>query len=270
MGVSWAMLSGWGVSAADYVLYTLVSGIWSLFARLGLPVIAVVITVTMSRPSAGLLAGAVAGLAMLVVMAAGFGLVLRRERFARRADAVLHGALRIGCRLRRKPQSSASGSLLGFRAQAAGLLAARGWRITAATAASNITLWLVLLACVRGVGLTEAQVHWATSLAAFAFARLLTVLPVTPGGAGITELGLVGILAAGADSRVTAQVTAAVLLYRAVTFLLPIPFGAVACMAWRYAPALSKAITAARVNRRGVAPAVPTPDTKEVRSAAPL
>src|SRR6202011_4801454 len=39
MGVSWAMLSGWGISTAEYVLYTLVSGIWNVFARLGLPVL---------------------------------------------------------------------------------------------------------------------------------------------------------------------------------------------------------------------------------------
>ena len=32
------MLSSWGVSTAEYVLYTLVSGIWNIFARLGLPV----------------------------------------------------------------------------------------------------------------------------------------------------------------------------------------------------------------------------------------
>ena len=32
--------------------------------------------------------------------------------------------------------------------------------------------------------------------------------------------------------------TAAVLLYRAVTYLPPIPLGAIACLAWRHAPAL--------------------------------
>jgi putative heme transporter len=83
-------------------------------------------------------------------------------------------------------------------------------------------------------------VPWQTSLAAFAFARLLTVLPVTPGGAGITEIGLIGILAAGASPRIAAQVTAAVLLYRAVTYLAPVPGGAVACLAWRYLPALGR------------------------------
>jgi hypothetical protein len=40
MGASWAMLSSWGVSAGEYVLYTLVSGIRNVFARLGLPVLA--------------------------------------------------------------------------------------------------------------------------------------------------------------------------------------------------------------------------------------
>jgi len=268
MGVSWAMLSRWGVSAADYVLYTLVSGLWSVLARLGLPVIAVVITMTMRRPSAGLLAGAVTGLALLVIVAVGFGLILRREPLARRADTVLRKALCIARRVMRKPPTSA-GSVLAFRARAAGLLAARGWQITAATTVSNLALWLVLLASVRGVGLTEAEVPWATSLAAFAFTRLLTVLPVTPGGAGITELGLVGILAAGTDSKVTAQVTAAVLLYRAVTFLLPIPCGAVAYLAWRYAPALSGAIKAGRVRRCGVTLALPTLVAKKAPSAPP-
>ena len=50
MGVSWAMLSSWGVSTAEYVLYTLVSGIWNVFARLGLPVLALMILATASRP----------------------------------------------------------------------------------------------------------------------------------------------------------------------------------------------------------------------------
>ena len=77
---------------------------------------------------------------------------------------------------------------------------------------------------------------WQTSLAAFAFVRLLTALPVTPGGLGITELGLVGTLAAGAGPGAGAQVTAAVLLYRAVTYLPPIPLGAAAYLTWQHAP----------------------------------
>jgi putative heme transporter len=239
MAVSWAMLSSWGVGAAEYVLYTLVSGIWNVFARLGLPVIAVLILMTVSRPEAGLLTGAVAGLVVLGFGAAAFGLLLRSESFAIRADAALEGTLRIACMIVRK-QPPPSGALQEFRERASVLLAARGWRITAATAVSSVTLWLVLLASLRGVGVPESEVPWQTSLAAFAFVRLLTVLPLTPGGAGITELGLVGILAAGTDHRVAGQVTAAVLLYRAVTYLAPIPTGGLAWVAWRYSPVLGR------------------------------
>jgi uncharacterized membrane protein YbhN (UPF0104 family) len=101
--------------------------------------------------------------------------------------------------------------------------------------------------------LSQAQVPWQTSLAAFAFVRLLTVLPVTPGGLGITELGLIGTLAATAGHQASTQVTAAVLLYRAVTYLPPIPLGAIACLTWRHAPALI------RSSPRDAAPAGQSP-----------
>jgi uncharacterized membrane protein YbhN (UPF0104 family) len=239
MGVSWAMLSSWDVSAAEYLLYTLVSGIWNVFARLGLPVLALLFLLTDGRPGGVLLISAVVGLVLLAVMVAGLGLILRSESLALRAEQVLQWVRAIVARLlRRPPPSGATATLPGFRNRALGLVAARGWRITAATVASQLTLWLVLLVCLRGVGLSQAEVSWQTSLAAFAFVRLLTTLPVTPGGVGIVELGLVGAMAAGTDHRVTVQVTAAVLLYRAVTYLPPIPLGAVAYLLWRYAPGL--------------------------------
>jgi putative heme transporter len=275
MAVSWTMLSSWGVGAAEYVLYTLVSGIWNVFARLGLPVIAVLMIMMVSRPQAGLLAGAVAGVVVLGFAAAAFGLLLRRESFALRADAALQRAVRIACQLARK-SPPATGSLQRFRERASVLLAARGWRITAATVVSTVALWLVLLASLRGVGLSQSQVPWQTSLAAFAFVRLLTVLPLTPGGAGITELGLVGILAAGTDHKVAGQVTAAVLLYRAVTYLAPIPGGALAWAAWRYSPALghregtsSKTAGLAREDEPGVhVIAEPLPEAKAALGGA--
>jgi uncharacterized membrane protein YbhN (UPF0104 family) len=246
MGVSWAMLSSWGVGTEEYVLYTLVSGTWNVFARLGLPVFALLALLTAGRPDTGLMLAATAGLGLLAGATAGLGLLIRSESFALGAGRALQRALVVTFRLvRRRVSFDIPGSLAGFRRRAATLIAARGWRITAATLASNLALWLVLLACLRGVGLSQGQVSWQTSLAAFASIRLLTVLPVTPGGLGITELGLTGILLAGshalssgASHQTVAQVTAAVLLYRAVTYLLPIPIGVIAWLTWRHAPGL--------------------------------
>ena len=113
MGVSWAMLSSWGVSTADYVLYTMVSGIWNVFARLGLPVLALLLLVTASRPGAGLIVAAGVGLALLTVSAAGLGLLLRSESFALRAGRALQRMVAVACRLarRRCPVTSPDGCL---------------------------------------------------------------------------------------------------------------------------------------------------------------
>jgi uncharacterized membrane protein YbhN (UPF0104 family) len=242
VGVSWAMLSSWGLSTADYVLYTLVTGIWNLFTLMGLPALAVLVMATASRPDATMITGAAVGLALLATMAGGFGLLLHSEVLALRAGRVLQYGLTIAARLaRRAPPVISAGSLPAFRGRASVLLAARGWRITAATVASHLMLWLVLLACLRAVSLSQARLPWQTSLAAFSVIRLLTAVPITPGGLGITELGLIGILAGSAGDKASAQVTAAVLMYRAVTYLPAIPLGAVACLTWRYAPALISA-----------------------------
>ena len=108
MGVSWAMLSSWGVSTAEYVLYTLVSGIWNVFARLGLPVLALLVLVPAARPSISLIAAAAVGLALLAAMAAWLSLLLRSESFAFRAGRALQYALVIACRLSagRRPSTS--------------------------------------------------------------------------------------------------------------------------------------------------------------------
>ena len=57
----------------------------------------------------------------------------------------------------------------------------------------------------------------------FSFARLVTAIPLTPGGLGFVEVALITGLAAAGGAR--AEVAAAVLLFRALTYVLPIPLG---------------------------------------------
>lgn len=232
MGVSWAMLSSWGVVTGEYVRYTLVSGLWNVFVRLGLPVVALALLAFTGRSGLVPPAAAYAGAGVLALLAVMFRATLRSDSLAERGDRALARLLAAGYRLARKPPPR-GGLLMEFRAGAAGLLARRGLRITATTVASHLTLWLVLLACLRADGLPQAQVSWQVSLAAFAVARLLSVLPVTPGGLGVVEVSLTAPLIAGLAPAQAAKVTAAVLLFRAVTFLAPVPLGAFAYLWWR-------------------------------------
>src|SRR6266540_1736418 len=118
-----------------------------------------------------------------------------------------------------------------FRALAVQLLRARWHWLTAATLVSHLSLFLVLLLALRHVGVAESEVSWVEALAAFALVRLLSAFPITPGGLGVVEFGLAaGLVLAGGDR---AQVVAAVLVFRLLTFVLPVPIGAVTWWLWR-------------------------------------
>ncbi len=74
---------------------------------------------------------------------------------------------------------------------------------------------------------------WVRVLAAFAFVRLISALPVTPGGVGVVELGYTAALGIGLGDAAQAQIVAAVLVFRFVTFVLPIPAGVISYVYWR-------------------------------------
>ena len=103
-----------------------------------------------------------------------------------------------------------------------------------------LALWFVLLLALRHVGVSEHEVSAIQVLAVFAFARLLSAAPITPGGVGFVELALIGgLYAAGrhhADvplDMFKVEVTSAALLYRALTYGIQIPLGGFTYLIWR-------------------------------------
>ena len=96
-------------------------------------------------------------------------------------------------------------------------------------------------------------------LRAYLFARVATSFIPTPGNAGVLDGALVaGIVATGVDPSVA---IAAVVLYRAVTFVVPMVFGGAIWLVWRRRSAMAV-----------VLPATPTvdgaPDPVTVPAAA--
>ena len=86
---------------------------------------------------------------------------------------------------------------------------------------------LLLWVCLEMVG---NEFTFAAVLTAFAVDRLLTAVPLTPGGSGVVEAGTAAALIALGGAPTT--VAAAVLLYRSFTFLAEIPVGGVWALAW--------------------------------------
>jgi uncharacterized protein (TIRG00374 family) len=133
--------------------------------------------------------------------------------------------------LRKPPVAGWGEKAVRFRGQTIKLVAKQWVPLTVSTVVSHLALYGVLLLALRHVGVSEREVGWAEVLGVYAFGRLITALPITPGGVGIVELGYIGglVLAGGPKP----QVVAAVLVFRALTYGLQIPLGGFTYLIWR-------------------------------------
>jgi putative heme transporter len=232
IAMTYSMLGSWGYSRSRTTTAVLVSGVWNTFAKLAIPVLALALVALQGNASGARLTAALAGIAGLVGAVVVFALMLRSEEMARRFGLFAgRVASRLLALVKRPPAHGWELATVKFRNRTVDLLE-HGWiPITLATLVSHLSLYLVLLVTLRHVGVSNAEVNWAEVLAVFAFARLATAIPFTPGGAGVVEAVLIGGLVTAGGAR--AEVTAAVLVYRALTWGLPILIGICTYLWWR-------------------------------------
>jgi uncharacterized membrane protein YbhN (UPF0104 family) len=234
LGVTYRFYSSYGFASSEIALSLLIQGIWNNFLKLGMPIVALGLMVLTAHAAGQLAPVAAIGVVVFGVALAGFALSLSSEQRAGRIGALLATVASLPRRLTggRERPSWAEGAVR-FRASAVSLLRRRWHWLSLTTLISHLSLFLVLLLALRHVGVAESQVSWIEALAAFALTRLLSAIPITPGGLGVVELSLAALLvAAGGDK---AQVVAAVLVFRVLTFLLPIPIGILTYWLWRHA-----------------------------------
>jgi uncharacterized membrane protein YbhN (UPF0104 family) len=233
VGMTYAMYASWGFSSSQIGLSVLVSGVWNNFVKLGLPVVALALLAVQGQAGPGLVSAALVGVVVLVAAVTAYALMLRSPTFARRLGDWLGRTASWLRRLVRRPPVEAWGDgAVRVRDETVDLVHGRWPLITAASLLSHLSLFVVLLLALRHVGVTSQQVSWVEALGAFAFMRLLSAVPITPGGLGVVELGLTAALVVAGGPR--APVVAAVLVYRALTWLPTLPAGVVTYAMWRW------------------------------------
>jgi putative heme transporter len=218
MGVSYGMLRGWGFTGRPVTLALALTGIWNQFAMLAFPVVALALLTLSKEQNPLLQTVAFIAFAVLVVAAAGFVVGFASDRLAKWVgDTGARIVSRLLVVIRRPPVNWNGASFVAFRHETVGLLRRRGIVLTLATLAGQLTVFLVLLACLRVFDVTAGEVSLIEAFAAWSLARLLGSLPLTPGGLGIVEVGLTGALVGFGGNN--AEVVAAVLVYRFLTIV---------------------------------------------------
>ncbi|HEX8001944.1 MAG TPA: lysylphosphatidylglycerol synthase domain-containing protein [Mycobacteriales bacterium] len=229
IGVTYAMYDGYGLPHAPIALSITVTGVANTAVRLGLPAAAAALLALSG--DAPRWAWDAARLGLVLALLAAFGIVaaVHGRRFAL---APVRAGARLVARLRgRDPQAAArvvTEWLAGLRHDADALRGGRGLAIGATALLGHLAAYALFVACLEATG---NDLGVALSFAVFAVVRLGLTVPVTPGGVGVAEAGYAAALvAAGAAAD---PAVAAVLLFRAASYLVPIPVGLACWLAFR-------------------------------------
>jgi uncharacterized membrane protein YbhN (UPF0104 family) len=232
VGLSVGMLRGWGFRAGPLTVAAILVSVWNTAAKVAFPLVSVALLAYVDETQPTLAVAAGIGLAVLLAgLAAGAAALWsdhQAMRVGRWLDSGLSRALRL---LKRGPVVGSGDRIVHFRHETIGILRRRWHVLTAATLVGNLAVFAVLLIALRALDVSSDEVSWIEAFASWSLVRILTAIPLTPGGLGVIELGLSGALIAfGGDD---AEVIAAVLLYRLLTWAPSVLVGVPCALLWR-------------------------------------
>ena len=240
-GLMYGMFRSWGFTGGEVALLASTTGIWNMFLKLALPIAAVALLAITGQATSTLLVPALLGVAFLIGGVVLFAMILWKKSLARSIGSWF-GRLwtKIRRLVHRAPVDTWGEGAVRFRKQTIQLVARRWPALTITTVVSHIALWFVLLLALRNVGVSNHEVGTIQVLAVFALSRLVSAIPITPGGVGLVELSLIGGLYAAGKGNTTVpldqfmvQITAASLLFRTLTYGIQIPLGGFTYLIWR-------------------------------------
>lgn len=223
------VLRSWGFSHRDIGTSVIVTTIWNLLIRALLPFVAIVwllLDGSDSLPPLMVWGGWFAA-AVTVVIAGLALLMLVNDHSARAVGGLLD---RLGAPLlrasRRHPGHSIEHLVVDLRRRTIGVIRPNWSKLTFGVSGLLGVYFLIFWLCLRQFGI---QLPLAQVFACYALSRMLTMVPLTPGGIGVTELASGLMIAFGADGAAAA---ASVVLFAVYSHLLEIPLGMLMGVVW--------------------------------------
>ena len=222
-----ALLRDAGLDGVDAAAGLTASTLLQIGTALALPALSVPALIAGAPIDRGLLTATYLALAVLVVVLIVGALTMQTDGLLVWTGKVIQAVLNKTVR-RHHPVTGLSKDLLKGRDFVRARLRGR-WRSALLAAAFNTLFdYLSLLAALRAV---DADPRPSLVILAYAAAEVLAQIPITPGGLGFVEAGLVGTLTlAGVPGG---DALAATLLYRLLSYWLPIPLGGIAYLLFR-------------------------------------
>jgi uncharacterized membrane protein YbhN (UPF0104 family) len=217
----------WGIPGDAATAVILFSAFFETLALFVLPLIATIallVTGTVTKPA--ILWLAVISTAVLALSLGLLVAIVRSESLARRfGDWLQRVANRLWPIVRKTPPTGIAKGVLDVRERSTETLSRGGLLAFAAAVVGNLVWFVVLEVALWSVGVTPEVLPPPVVLATMAAVTLVSQIPITPGAVGVAEVGYIGLLTAVAGDGLTAEITAAIVIFRAAQWLAPIPIG---------------------------------------------
>jgi putative heme transporter len=217
----------WAIPAETATAGIVFAAFFEPLSALVLPLIAVigvVVTGHATRPNVIWLT--LIGTAIFIVAALVLVAIVRSESLARRFGNGLDWLARhLWTLVRKEPPAGIVQGVLDVRERSKDILSRHGLLAFVAAVAAKLAWFLVLEVALWAVGITPDVLPPAVVLAAMAVVTIISLVPITPGAVGVSEVAYIGLLSAVAGEGATGQITAAITLFRIAQWLAPILIG---------------------------------------------
>lgn len=231
--LNYAMLMSWGFTAESITAGLMAAGVWDQLARFALPSLAAVVVAVSGGAPTWMWFAAAAGIAIVIVALFVLSLIFRSESTAEKFGEFLDRIVNWGlAKIHRDPVDMVD-SVLQFRHNVISIARHRWAPLTIATVVNHAAMAGLFVASIRAAGISSGDISTAWVIAAFGFGRLLVMIPISPGGLGLVDFGYISLLTAGGANVDANLIAAGVLLFRALSFLPPIPIGLASWLFWR-------------------------------------
>lgn len=239
LGLNYAMYLSWGFAPESVSAGLLAAGVWDWYARIALPVLAVVVIALFGQALGWMWAVSIGGTLWVAFSIWLLVKVLRSDSFAESVARWIAKVVgRVASWLHREPPDTYT-AVLGFRTDLRSVVSTQAGKLTLATIGNHMAMASLYTASIYAVGVTTDDIPIPWVVLSFALGRFLVMIPVSPGGLGLVDLGWIGLLTLGwqtanpGEPVDTDLIAAGVLLFRALSLFPPIPIGMGTWIFWR-------------------------------------
>jgi uncharacterized protein (TIRG00374 family) len=233
LAVQFGMLQSYGIGAARSTAAIGVTSVWNVWITLALPVLGLIGLFIVGQGNTDAVTITLIASAAIIIGIVVFALILRKESTARAIGRWTDGVVVWLYGLFKKtPSFSAEDGIVSFRNSIIGVVADRWALITLANFFQQIAQFSILyLAVVALQGGFDGPINFWEALAAFAFGRLATFIPVPPGGLGTTDAIIASMLTNfGMPNN---DALAATMIWRAATYFPQVLIGIIMFLRFR-------------------------------------